>query len=1173
MPLIIEPKENGYRIQAHRQGNDIKILTDGGKERHEILVDLTAELKSLPADNFILDGELILLKNGQPIPRAEMARVGVGKEPIKGEELRYYVFDVPFYEEDISQKPLSERIKILNKILPKDLEYIKRMPSWEASNKKEYDAAVKKAIAFSGSEGFMGKELESLYTVGRGPGWIKMKITKEIKIKTIGILKKPNPWDKKPDKDLTGQEALDAFKKLQEKSETYILRGAILGKDGKDLMPIESDHKLSQGDLELRWDAKREVWSGTEDPQIWQIGAGFKSRGKGEYALGKTYAKRLNPAPKISDVVTIRPTTMRFFNNPDGTQGISWENPRLEEIDTERKDPDSYADAERIIAASAKMIGKPEKATTALAKIDRDQWLDWQLKVAPNKYPQHYAIMSNHYRGRSSHLDFRVKFNSYLRGWTIDDQPEGVIKEGIDTIEQGRKTTDQTDWKFGPDMDPNRKVLVERKAIQPLIWINFARENVIEPGSMGACLTEIDVLTARGWENIKAIGLGRRVFSKITSKSGLIEMRLGKVQETFEIEDDPKEKFELKIGDFKTVATYDHLWYCAHVHGDNLVSNIDSIGWELTKDIFLEAFPEEVIEKCEDRIWYKHPYMHMAIPKQGLMLKTIREFKRWGWKQSQNKYWLLHPILIQKVEGLITTYNLSIKGNENYLTSMGISHNTKYEEGVFNTRAVGFAYPGARKPWYEEYWLDMKGPKETYYHKRLVFRQIATPEEPKKMRTAIKTSTFWAAFLTKTDTPYILSARGRKKRDWVPDGEEIISGLPPWWEEKIPQEMHWWGKNLSQDEMLDLMDKAYEYLKVKAKSNKEKLLVAKQTVQFALKRHWWQGQCIHGELEIAAPEGLIEARKLKDKDFILASDLNPLEVIKAQRIMFPRYLKITYGLSNIYDPQKDIWKSGKWVVSMPENTPIWIRAKDNLYEGWLRADALKKGDHFKIPVFICPYCGFRAPSFILYKHLPICKPGMTKETYSQELIRTALEIGQTFFVYAPIKAVVWKQTFRSFISLEVKSRWTSVRSFLSAIGPVHNTVVRDLPIEHWDLIIEANSNNYLEEYQFEFNPLEKQEPLSARLNELKEPPFDKEKISDWFKWEGRISPGKFGNPNKRIDAFIETIDSGLVQIQKDEDILKSFVFKGKDLKGHYIMKREDPKAAFWSFQKIQIQKP
>jgi hypothetical protein len=363
MALQIQAKINGYRIQTHSKGNEISIWTDGGRERSAILPDLVQEIKSIGHDNFILDGELILIKNGQPIPRAEMAKVGVGKEPIQ-EDMVYYVFDIPYYEEDISQKPLFERSKILDEVLPKDLKIIKHMPSWEVSNKKEYDAAVKKAIAFPGSEGFMGKELDSNYEVGRGPGWIKMKQTFELKIKVIGVLKKPNPWSKKPDRDLTSQEALDAFKKLQEKSETYILRGSILGKDGKTLVAIESDHRLTKGDLELRWDAKRAVWAGSEDPRIWQQGAEFKNRMEGETAYGKTYAKKLDPAPTSGDIVTIRPTTMRFFKSPDGTQGIAWENPRLEEIDTERTQPDDYADAERIIVASSQQISLQFTITT-----------------------------------------------------------------------------------------------------------------------------------------------------------------------------------------------------------------------------------------------------------------------------------------------------------------------------------------------------------------------------------------------------------------------------------------------------------------------------------------------------------------------------------------------------------------------------------------------------------------------------------------------------------------------------------------------------------------------------------------------------------------------------------------------------------------------------------------
>jgi hypothetical protein len=753
-------------------------------------------------------------------------------------------------------------------------------------------------------------------------------------------------------------------------------------------------------------------------------------------------------------------------------------------------------------------------------------------------------------------------------------------------------------WKFGPDMDPHKNVLAQRKAMQPIAWINFARENVVEPGSTGACLTEVDVLMARGWQNIRSISQGHKIAVRAKTDHGLMVMQWDRVQEAFENPNDPKQKYELKSGSFYVGATYDHLWYCAHIDRQDLISDISKIGWELTKDLFLESSKESEKEESKDGSWwYEHPYIHMAIPIPGLKKTIVKQFRQWGWKLSRNKYWLLHPIMIREMREsqyyphqTATTYNLSIKTHENYLTPLGISHNTRFEEGVFITRAVGFAYPGLRRPHFEEYFLEMKGPKEIYHRKRLVFRQIATPEEPKKMKTPLKEPTFWTGFIAKNDTPYILSSRGRKKRDWVPDGKEIISGLPPWWEEKIPMEMRWWGKDLSRKEMLALMDEAYTYFKQKGREKRHKIVVNQEgglvtnpavvaallkpnvidvrtgeTKRFVLNRHYWHGQCVDLRLEIATPTGLIMSRDLKDRDIIFASDLKPLEIIKAQRIKFPRHLKIVYALT-IYDPQKAIWKSGQWTESITENTPIWIRSADDLYEGWVRADSLKRDDMLKLPVFVCPFCGFRAPSFILYKHLPACKPKMTKEEYGQELIKTALEIGQTFFVYAPIKKVVMHQGYHSFVSLEVKSRWTSTRSFLSAIGPVHNTVVRDLPIEHWDLILEADGQIYLEEYQFEFNPLETEGPLSARMNQLKKPPFKQKKLDAWFQWEGKIPPGKTGNPNKKIPAYIEKVDSAKMEVtQKNGQ--KEFVFEGNKLKGKWIVTQEDKNSPFWQFER------
>lgn len=179
----------------------------------------------------------------------------------------------------------------------------------------------------------------------------KLKLTFELKMSVIGILRKPLPLRPAPKSDLTGDEALRTFRRLQRDSKTYILRCAYRGKTGR-LEPIMSDHKLTPGDLELKWDAAKKEWKGTEDPRIWQMAKGMPHRKRGEYAYGNTYGKKLEPGPKMGSIVTVRPIMVRKFT-AEGKTMFSWMFPNLREIDPERSAPDSWSDMERIARESA----------------------------------------------------------------------------------------------------------------------------------------------------------------------------------------------------------------------------------------------------------------------------------------------------------------------------------------------------------------------------------------------------------------------------------------------------------------------------------------------------------------------------------------------------------------------------------------------------------------------------------------------------------------------------------------------------------------------------------------------------------------------------------------------------------------------------------------------------
>lgn len=168
---------------------------------------------------------------------------------------------------------------------------------------------------------------------------------------------------------------------------------------------------------------------------------------------------------------------------------------------------------------------------------------------------------------------------------------------------------------------------------------------------------------------------------------------------------------------------------------------------------------------------------------------------------------------------------------------------TKFEWGTFITMDEGMVYPGVQRPYFKEFFLDMK-----LFKGRMVERLLGVSPEWEKPP---KGPTQWQAWTNMEDqVPYILSKRQRKdKRDYIPaDGE---SAIPPEWQDKIPLKFQWWaekamGAEFSKIEKLNLLDKAYNYLIEQGELSgkpleiKEEILLEK-TAKFSLRWHWWMG--------------------------------------------------------------------------------------------------------------------------------------------------------------------------------------------------------------------------------------------------------------------------------------------------------------------------------------------
>ncbi|MGZ7109251.1 MAG: ATP-dependent DNA ligase, partial [Methanobacterium sp.] len=183
---ICETKYDGFRVQIHRNGDDIKIFT----RRLDNIKDAVPEIveyieKCLPKENFIVEGEIIATKDGAPISFQYILQRVRRKYEIerlqKEVPLIMYLFDVLYYKEPLLDIPFGERRVILQelaKVEPSKFELSKQV----IVTPENIDDAIElfKSSIKAGHEGIMIKDPAAPYMPGiRGKKMLKLKAEPE----------------------------------------------------------------------------------------------------------------------------------------------------------------------------------------------------------------------------------------------------------------------------------------------------------------------------------------------------------------------------------------------------------------------------------------------------------------------------------------------------------------------------------------------------------------------------------------------------------------------------------------------------------------------------------------------------------------------------------------------------------------------------------------------------------------------------------------------------------------------------------------------------------------------------------------------------------------------------------------------------------------------------------
>lgn len=183
---LCETKYDGIRVQIHRQNDDINIFTRRLENISPAVPEITEYIKkAIKPSNFIVEGEIIVTKEGKPISFQyilQRVRRKYDIERLRNEiPLTLYLFDVLYYQKPILDEPLKDRRNLLEEIIeviPGKLELSKQVKVTPQDTDKALDL-FNESIG-EGHEGLMLKDPNAPYTPGlRGKKMLKWKATPE----------------------------------------------------------------------------------------------------------------------------------------------------------------------------------------------------------------------------------------------------------------------------------------------------------------------------------------------------------------------------------------------------------------------------------------------------------------------------------------------------------------------------------------------------------------------------------------------------------------------------------------------------------------------------------------------------------------------------------------------------------------------------------------------------------------------------------------------------------------------------------------------------------------------------------------------------------------------------------------------------------------------------------
>jgi len=173
--VAAEYKYDGSRFQFHRQGKKSRMYSRKLEDVTDALPEVVETLNRATPHDVILDGEVIAIRDGRPLPFQTVLRRFRRKYGIEAMQKEFmmqpFVFDILYLDgKTLIDLPLQERRKHLEAVLSECV-----APQTVGGDASVIEAFYRESLD-AGHEGLMLKVLSSSYTPGiRGKNWLKIK--------------------------------------------------------------------------------------------------------------------------------------------------------------------------------------------------------------------------------------------------------------------------------------------------------------------------------------------------------------------------------------------------------------------------------------------------------------------------------------------------------------------------------------------------------------------------------------------------------------------------------------------------------------------------------------------------------------------------------------------------------------------------------------------------------------------------------------------------------------------------------------------------------------------------------------------------------------------------------------------------------------------------------------